>query len=175
MQVYIIDDGERTGVPVDLTECFPEAAEYADAAAELAKSGVYSIGGGAAPAVKLIATRKIVTRPVSSIGPRPSTMMSRTTRAACAAKATAPPVAAMRPLSPAAPRIAGARDGRSVGLGPRDPARRGDAVRSAAGVQSNAEGCLMDAHPGPWADYFPALIVTFVGVFFVACCWAAGS
>lgn len=33
----------------------------------------------------------------------------------------------------------------------------------------------MDARPGPWADYFPALIVMFVGAFIVACCCAVAS
>lgn len=62
MQVYI-DDGERTGIPVDLAECFPDRGPDYDAAiADLATKGEHVGGGGAAPTFRLVATRKIVTR-----------------------------------------------------------------------------------------------------------------
>jgi hypothetical protein len=42
-----------TFVGADLLECFPEAAEYAEALVELERTGVYTGGGGAAPAFRL--------------------------------------------------------------------------------------------------------------------------
>jgi hypothetical protein len=44
---------EITGRNVDLLECFPEAAEYAEALAELERTGTLMVGGGAEPLFKL--------------------------------------------------------------------------------------------------------------------------